>query len=107
MAHFQVEDAPARIQEIIQAIAVLEQNPLIGRPAEMDKRELIIGRRSRGDVALYRDLSELDTIFVLTLRGQREAGSSSPSLLTSWHSRRSFIRQSGARFWSANIRELS
>ena len=80
MAHFQVEDAPARIQEIIQAIAVLEQNPLIGRPAEMDKRELIIGRRSRGDVALYRDLSELDTIFVLTLRGQREAGYPEASL---------------------------
>jgi len=35
----------------------------------MDKRELIIGRRSRGDVALYRDLSELDTIFVLNRPG--------------------------------------
>ncbi len=74
LAQFQVEDAPARIQEIIQAIAVLEQNPLIGRPVEMDKRELIIGRRSRGYVALYRYISELDTVFVLALRGQREAG---------------------------------
>ncbi len=74
LAQYQVEDAPARIHEIIQAIAVLEQNPLIGRSAEMDKRELIIGRRSRGYVALYRDASEIDTDFVLALRGQREAG---------------------------------
>lgn len=74
LAQYQVQDAPARIQEIIQAIAVLEQNPLIGRPAEKDQRELIIGRRSRGYVALYRYISELDTVFVLALRGQREAG---------------------------------
>ena len=53
---------------------MLELNPLIVRPAEMDKRELIIGHRSRGDVALYRYVSELDTVFVLALRGQREAG---------------------------------
>ena len=51
LAQSPVEDGPARIRKIILAIAVLEQNPLIGRPAEMDKRELIIGRRSRGDVA--------------------------------------------------------
>jgi toxin ParE1/3/4 len=51
LAQYPVEDGPARIRKIILAIAVLEQNPLIGRPAEMDKRELIIGRRSRGDVA--------------------------------------------------------
>jgi plasmid stabilization system protein ParE len=74
LAEYQAEDAPARIQEIIQAIAVLEQNPLIGRPAEADKRELIIGRRSRGHVALYRYVMDIDTVFVLALRSQREAG---------------------------------
>lgn len=74
LAQHQVEDAPARIQEIIQAIAVLEQNPLIGRPAEADKRELIIGRRAHGYVALYRYVADIDTVFVLALRGQREAG---------------------------------
>ncbi len=69
-----VDDAPSRIREIIQAIAVLEQNPLIGRPVHGEKRELVIGRRARGYVALYRYLPEIDTIFVLALRSQREAG---------------------------------
>jgi plasmid stabilization system protein ParE len=67
-------NAPARIREIIQAIAVLEQNPLIGRPVLADKRELVIGRHSHGYVALYRYLAEIDTVFVLALRSQREAG---------------------------------
>jgi len=67
-------DAPSRIREIIQAIDVLEQNPLIGRPVFADKRELVIGRRSRGYVALYRYVAEIDTVFVLALRSQREAG---------------------------------
>ncbi len=38
------------------------------------KRELVIGRRSHGYVALYRYVPEIDTVFVLALRGQREAG---------------------------------
>ncbi len=80
LAQHQVEDALSRIQEIIQAIAVLEQNPLIGRPAESDKRELIIGRRSHGYVALYRYVTEIDTVFVLALRSQREAGYSEADL---------------------------
>jgi toxin ParE1/3/4 len=67
-------DAPSRIREIIEAIAILEQNPLIGRPVFADKRELVIGRHSHGYVALYRYLAEIDTVFVLALRGQREAG---------------------------------
>lgn len=74
LAQYQVQNASARIREIIQAIAVLEQNPLIGRPVEMGKRELVIGRRSHGYVALYRYVGELDTVFVLALRGQHEAG---------------------------------
>ena len=69
-----VDDAPSRLREIIQAIDVLEHNPLIGRPVNGNKRELVIGRRSRGYVALYRYVTEIDTVFVLALRGQREAG---------------------------------
>jgi plasmid stabilization system protein ParE len=64
----------ARIGEIIQAIDVLEANPLIGRPAAGDKRELVIGRGTRGYVALYRYVVELDAVFVLAVRGQREGG---------------------------------
>ena len=67
-------DAPSRIEDIIRAIDVLERNPLIGRPARADLRELVIGRRARGYVALYRYVAELDTVFVLAIRGQKEAG---------------------------------
>lgn len=74
LAQYEVEDTPDRIREIIQAIAVLEHNPLIGRPAEQEKRELIIGRHARGYVALYRYVPEIDTVFVLALKSQREAG---------------------------------
>jgi len=57
-----------------QAIDVLERNPLIGLPAQRDLRELVIGRRARGYIALYRYVVELDTVFVLAIRGQKEAG---------------------------------
>jgi plasmid stabilization system protein ParE len=69
-----IGDAGVRMHEVIQAFDVLETNPLIGRPAANDKRELIIGRRSRGYVAVYRYLPEMDTVFILALRSQREAG---------------------------------
>jgi plasmid stabilization system protein ParE len=74
LAQYGAEDAAARIGEIIQAFDVLETNPLIGRPAPGNKRELIIGRRSRGYVALYRYVPEIDTVFILAVRNQREAG---------------------------------
>ncbi len=74
LAEFEVEDTAARIQDIIEAISVLEHNPLIGRPAPNGKRELVIGRSTRGYVALYRYIPELDTVFVLALKGQKESG---------------------------------
>lgn len=67
-------EAPSRIEDIIRAIDVLERNPLIGRPVRADLRELVIGRGSRGYVALYRYIAEIDTVFVLAIRGQKEAG---------------------------------
>ena len=70
----EIEDAAARILEIIEAFDVLERNPQIGRPAEGGKRELIIGRGSHGYVALYRYVPEVDTVFILALRSQRESG---------------------------------
>ena len=63
-----------RIREIIEAVSVLAHNPLIGRPSRRDCRELIIGRRSLGYVVLYRFVESVDTVFVLAIRGQREAG---------------------------------
>jgi plasmid stabilization system protein ParE len=67
-------DAPSHIEDIIRAIDVLERNPLIGRPARGDLRELVIGRRGRGYIALYRYVAELDVVFVLAIRSQKEAG---------------------------------
>jgi toxin ParE1/3/4 len=74
----EITDAPARIEEVIQGISVVEHNPLIGRPGRSDLRELIIGRRSRGYVALYRYVPEINTVFVLAIRSQREAGYKRP-----------------------------
>jgi len=71
-------DAASRIQDIVAAIDVLERNPNLGRPAAGDNRELVIGRGARGYVALYRYADAIDTVLVLAIRGQREAGYSRP-----------------------------
>ena len=74
LAAHQIENPGQRIGEIIAALDVLEQNPLIGRPVANGKRELVIGRRTRGYLALYRYVPEMDIVFVLAIRSQREAG---------------------------------
>jgi len=74
IAQRDLDHAAERVREIVDAISVLERNPLIGRPAQGNKRELVIGQRSRGYVALYRYVPEFNTVFVLALRSQREAG---------------------------------
>ena len=74
LARYEVEEPASRIREIVEAINVLESNPLIGRSARDGKRELVIGRRSHGYLALYRYVAELDTVFVLAVRSQKEAG---------------------------------
>ena len=74
LARYEVEEPASRIREIVEAINVLESNPLIGRPARDGKRELVIGRRAHGYLALYRYVAELDTVFVLAVRSQKEAG---------------------------------
>lgn len=67
-------DAEDRAGQIISAFDVLADNPLIGRPVADDKRELLIGRGTRGYVALYRYIPLVDTALVLGVRAQREAG---------------------------------
>jgi plasmid stabilization system protein ParE len=78
LVQYDVADAPGHVQDIIQAISVLEHNPLIGRPVMDDMRELVIGRRTRCYVALYRYIAEMDAVFVLALRSQRETGYAGP-----------------------------
>jgi len=78
LARHGTEGIAERFDEIIQAISVLETNPRLGPPARRGKRELVIGRGSRGYVALYRYVAEIDTVFMLALRSQREAGYRGP-----------------------------
>ena len=68
------DTAVDRIAAIIAALDVLESSPLIGRPVENGKRELVIATGASGYLALYRFVPELDTVFVLGVRSQRELG---------------------------------
>jgi toxin ParE1/3/4 len=74
MARFGAENAPARIDEIIQALQILTHSPLIGRKVQDGKRELVVGQAARGYVVLYRFVEAMDTVFVLAIRSQRESG---------------------------------
>ena len=60
--------------DILEAIQILTHSPLIGRPVKDGKRELVVGRATRGYVALYRYVAAIDTVFVLAVRAQREDG---------------------------------
>lgn len=66
--------AAAQIAAITHSLAVLEFSPLLGRPVARGQRELVIGRKGHGYVALYRYVERIDTVFVLAVRSQREAG---------------------------------
>jgi toxin ParE1/3/4 len=78
LAEHEVDDATSRMEDIIAAIEVLKRNPLIGKSSHGDKRELVIGRGTRGYVALYRYFQEIDVVFILAVRSQREAGYAAP-----------------------------
>ncbi len=70
----EVDNAGERVAEIVQALDVLVHSPLIGRKVRGQKRELVIGKGSRGYVVLYRYVAAIDTAFVLAMRSQREVG---------------------------------
>lgn len=66
--------APERIGGIVEALQILTHSPQIGQPVRGGQRELVIGRASRGYVALYHYAVSIDTVFVLALRSQKESG---------------------------------
>ena len=66
-------DAWQRLSDLISVLDILAHSPLIGRKVKGGNRELVIGRSSRGCVALDRFLPDIDTVFVLALRSQRES----------------------------------
>jgi plasmid stabilization system protein ParE len=59
---------------ITEAVQILENHPLIGHSAEQGLRELVISRGKSGYIALYSYELEQDTVLVLSVRHQREAG---------------------------------
>ena len=74
LAQFEISDAPDRISGILEALQILAHSPLIGRKVRGGKRELVIGQRAQGYVALCRFVAEIDVVFVLAIRNQRESG---------------------------------
>ncbi|MDP3232312.1 MAG: type II toxin-antitoxin system RelE/ParE family toxin [Myxococcales bacterium] len=71
---FDAAEREERIAEILSAMSILRKHPLIGRPVSGNKRELVIGRGSRGYIALYRFDPHLDVVIVTAIRSQRESG---------------------------------
>lgn len=71
---YDVAQVDERVADILESLLLLTRHPLIGRPLGTGERELVIGQGSRGYVALYRYDPLDDSVEVLALRGQREAG---------------------------------
>lgn len=74
LAQYEAADAAERVAGIIGGLEVLTHSPEIGRRVRGGKRELVIGKGTRGYVALYRYVTSADTVFVLAVRAQREGG---------------------------------
>ena len=78
LTDFLLEGDPVAARETVhlieEAVRVLRNHPLVGRPAEAGLRELIISRGRTGYVALYSFEVADDAILLLAIRHQREAG---------------------------------
>ncbi len=70
----EADDISGRVGDILEALELLQRHPLIGRPAELPRRELVIGQGGRGDVARYRYDPLEDEVVILGVRALREAG---------------------------------
>ena len=68
------EDAIATIDLVVDAIKILDDHPLIGRPVEQGLRELVISRGKTGYLALYDFDEATDLVVILAIRHQRERG---------------------------------
>lgn len=73
LEQFESVDGPTRVDEMIDAISILRNNPLIGRSKDR-LRELVIGKDSKGYLALYDYNPSLNLVLILAVRGQSELG---------------------------------
>jgi len=78
LAEFLMESDPgaasATAGVLTGGLKILEDHPLVGRPAELGYRELLISRGRTGYVALYKYEVERDAAIILAIRHQREGG---------------------------------
>jgi len=78
LTDFLLESEPGAAENTInlitEAVSILERHPLIGRVLDGDIRELIISHGKTGYVALYSYEKAYDTVLILAVRHQREAG---------------------------------
>ena len=66
--------ASATAGVLTSGLKFLKDHPLVGRPAELGYRELLISRGRTGYVALYKYDVERDAAIILAIRHQREGG---------------------------------
>lgn len=62
------------VGRVTEAVSLLGNHPMMGRPVEQGLRQLVISRGRTGYVALYRYLEREDVVLILALRHQREVG---------------------------------
>jgi plasmid stabilization system protein ParE len=78
LTEFLIEHEPntaaATATLLFNGLGMLKNHPLVGRPAELGYRELLLSRGRTGYVALYKYDVERDTAIVLAVRHQRESG---------------------------------
>jgi plasmid stabilization system protein ParE len=63
-----------RMLSLRRALELLSDHPLLGRPAEDGRRELVLSRGRYGYVAKYRWVPAEDVVLILAVRHQLEAG---------------------------------
>ena len=66
--------AGTTVNLITEAVSILERHPLIGRAVDGEIRELIVSRGKTGYASLYSYEPAHDTVLILAIRHQREAG---------------------------------
>jgi plasmid stabilization system protein ParE len=78
LAEFLMQSDPAAASATADVLTgglnILKEHPLIGRPAELGYRELLISRGRTGYVALYKYEVALNAAIILAIRHQREGG---------------------------------
>ena len=74
LANRNPELARERMVSVRRTLELLADHPLLGREAEDGRRELILSRGKFGYVAKYRWLPAEDTVLILAVRHQLEAG---------------------------------